>query len=156
MHSRNYLQPGPSDPSILRHQRLHRSESIWEGTMQEENTDWTPGPSMQGPFGQWMPSSSQHTMQQERTSFEFIPTQYEMTPFDVIFAPVSRPYTDVPSTSRYGFDAVEASEMYFAPHDSGLGTFASVVGLFGHYESGSMQNEAVHLQACNKLDQNFN
>ncbi|KAF2310772.1 hypothetical protein GH714_017034 [Hevea brasiliensis] len=32
--------------------------------------------------------------------------------------------------------------MYFAPHDSGLGTFASGVGLFEHYESGSMQNEA--------------
>ncbi|KAF2292605.1 hypothetical protein GH714_026154 [Hevea brasiliensis] len=32
--------------------------------------------------------------------------------------------------------------MYFAPHDSGLGTFASGVGLFGHYESCSMQNEA--------------
>ncbi|XP_021687699.1 serine/threonine-protein phosphatase 7 long form homolog [Hevea brasiliensis] len=36
MHSRNYLQPSPSDPSILRHQRLHPLESIWEGTIQEE------------------------------------------------------------------------------------------------------------------------
>ncbi|KAF2296516.1 hypothetical protein GH714_040508 [Hevea brasiliensis] len=89
-----------------------------------------------------MPSSSHHTMQQERTSFEFIPTQHERTPFDAMFAPFSRPYTDVASTSRYGFNAAEASEMYFAPHDSVLGTFASGVRLFGHYESASMQNEA--------------
>ncbi|KAF2296506.1 hypothetical protein GH714_040485 [Hevea brasiliensis] len=89
-----------------------------------------------------MPSSSHHTMQQERTSFEFIPTQHERTPFDAMFALFSRPYTDVASTSRYGFDAAEALEMYFAPHDSGPGSFASGVRLFGHYESASMQNEA--------------
>ncbi|KAF2321014.1 hypothetical protein GH714_032664 [Hevea brasiliensis] len=58
-----------------------------------------------------------------------------------MFALFSLLYKNAPLTSWYGFSGVEASEMYFAAHDSGMGTFALGVGLFGHYESGSMQNE---------------
>ncbi|KAF2296981.1 hypothetical protein GH714_014017 [Hevea brasiliensis] len=56
-----------------------------------------------------------------------------------MFAPFSQLYIIAPSTLQYGFGGTEGS--IFAPHDSGLGTFASEVGLFGHYEPSSMQNE---------------
>lgn len=34
-HRRDYVQPDPHDPTLLRHQRVHRSEAVWFETVQQ-------------------------------------------------------------------------------------------------------------------------
>ncbi|KAF2316174.1 hypothetical protein GH714_041515 [Hevea brasiliensis] len=58
-----------------------------------------------------------------------------------MFDPFSWSYTDVPSTSTYGLGGAEAFDMYFAPHDFGFVTFASGMGLFGHCDSSSINDQ---------------